>query len=157
MIRRDYQRNYMRLWRAKNPEKVKESNARRRNKPGARDAAVAAMRRWRHAHPEHREKSRIAVLERTRKMTMDDFLAKAQQQEYRCMICRVSLEFRLIRRCPNKACLDHDHGTGQNRDILCSRCNTAFGLFRENETILLSAVEYSRKWGTSGSRSGESA
>lgn len=37
---------------------------------------------------------------------------------------------------------DHDHSTGQWRGLLCSRCNTGLGVFRDNPAILRAAAEY---------------
>lgn len=38
--------------------------------------------------------------------------------------------------------VDHCHATNMVRGILCSNCNTALGLFKDNQTRLLRAVHY---------------
>ena len=38
--------------------------------------------------------------------------------------------------------MDHDHETGENRELLCSRCNPALGLFNDDPELLLRAAEY---------------
>jgi len=39
-------------------------------------------------------------------------------------------------------CYDHCHKTGKFRGWLCTRCNTALGLVKENSETLLALVEY---------------
>src|SRR5262245_41793994 len=38
--------------------------------------------------------------------------------------------------------VDHDHVTGKVRGLLCSNCNTALGLFRDEVRNLVSAIKY---------------
>jgi hypothetical protein len=38
--------------------------------------------------------------------------------------------------------LDHDHGTGGLRQLLCQRCNHGLGLFRDDPHVLHAAAFY---------------
>lgn len=38
--------------------------------------------------------------------------------------------------------IDHDHSSGVVRGLLCMRCNTALGLFKDNAENLANAIEY---------------
>ena len=38
--------------------------------------------------------------------------------------------------------IDHDHVTGQVRGLLCYRCNSAIGLFKDDVTVLRRAILY---------------
>lgn len=49
-----------------------------------------------------------------------------------CAICRAL---------PAK-CIDHDHETGEIRGLLCPSCNTGLGYFKDDPTLLRSAIEY---------------
>lgn len=42
----------------------------------------------------------------------------------------------------NATDVDHCHITGAVRGVLCRQCNTALGLFKDDTTRLLRAVEY---------------
>lgn len=37
---------------------------------------------------------------------------------------------------------DHNHSTGEWRGLLCSRCNTAIGMFSDNVHLMQSAINY---------------
>ena len=41
--------------------------------------------------------------------------------------------------------VDHNHNTGKVRGLLCSNCNTAIGLLKDDEDRLLSAIQYIRR------------
>lgn len=44
--------------------------------------------------------------------------------------------------------IDHLHGTDKVRGLLCSPCNTALGLFKDDPERLAAAIEYLKR-GTS--------
>jgi hypothetical protein len=57
-------------------------------------------------------------------------------QKGKCAVCNQS---------SNSLVVDHDHVTNQIRGLLCSNCNLAIGLFKDNPEIVASAEAYLRK------------
>ncbi len=61
-------------------------------------------------------------------------------QSGRCAIC--TNEFKSGK----ETHVDHDHKTGQVRQLLCSSCNTGIGYLKEDPVIISRALEYLNKW-----------
>ena len=62
-----------------------------------------------------------------------------------CAICGFEEEVKSARGRLRRLVIDHDHATGMVRDLLCSRCNAALGLFRDDLEVMRAAVEYLAK------------
>jgi len=71
-------------------------------------------------------------------ITVADREAKRVAQDNKCKIC--GKEFI---KTPHT---DHDHETGQVRDLLCTDCNLGLGRFFDNPTLLDAAAAYCRRW-----------
>src|SRR6185437_1040200 len=90
------------------------------------------------------EGRRAKNLQRLYKLTVKEFDRILEEQDGACAICGEDE--------PTKKgwAVDHDHGccpgavTCGNciRGILCSRCNQALGLFRDDQRVLRSALRY---------------
>ena len=68
------------------------------------------------------------------KVSRFDFERRVEAQGGRCAICQ--REGRLV--------VDHDHGTGKVRQLLCYSCNAAIGLFKDDPDLLVAATKYLR-------------
>ncbi len=73
-------------------------------------------------------------------ITPEDFGLMFDEQGGVCGICPRPLEVGSY-----KTHVDHDHKTGRVRGLLCLQCNTALGKLGEDESIILSMLEYVRK------------
>jgi hypothetical protein len=76
-------------------------------------------------------------------LSKDEFVKKLKEQNYQCKICKSEIKYLS----PNKekyksACIDHDHKTGKIRGLLCSNCNRALGLFKDDQSIIKNAYKY---------------
>lgn len=76
--------------------------------------------------------SRDAYFHRTYKITQQELAALREAQADRCAICQKSAPEHL----------DHDHSTGEIRQLLCTRCNMGLGQFRDDPSLLQMAVFY---------------
>ena len=86
------------------------------------------------------EKARRHNLKRNYSMTVEAYDTMVRSQNNLCAICNGPPGGKW-----GKLCVDHDHQTGAVRQLLCISCNRALGWFRDNDTILLAAVDYLRK------------
>lgn len=70
-------------------------------------------------------------------ITEAEFQVFLAAQAGRCAICGYTetQEFKTL-------VIDHHHGTGAVRGLICSRCNKALGAFREDTAILAAAIAY---------------
>jgi hypothetical protein len=69
-------------------------------------------------------------------LTPADIDARCTAQGGKCAICGLVAPLQL----------DHNHATGETRDMLCGPCNRAYGLLNECETTIQGALNYQKKW-----------
>jgi hypothetical protein len=108
--------------------------------------SAESQRKYREAHPGRKEEQQKAFHDRhPRKaweyrikwmygITIQEFEEKRQSQENKCAIC--------LKEFIDTPCIDHNHVTKKNRDLLCRLCNRALGLFSDSSEILLRASQY---------------
>lgn len=91
-------------------------------------------RKWRALNPEkHHATERNCRIKRTYGITQYEFDVLASKQNYSCLICT---------RKPKRLVVDHDHGTGEIRGLLCASCNCGIGYLRDDPSIVHSAYRY---------------
>ena len=83
------------------------------------------------------DSKRASHLRRWFGITEEQYYCMLTEQEQRCAICRGKDKRALA--------VDHCHTTGKIRGLLCSKCNTGLGLFRDNPCLLEQAVDYLRR------------
>lgn len=87
--------------------------------------------------PECKKCNRDTVLKRKFGITIDLYESMLSTQNNGCAIC----ETRVPSGTGNFH-VDHNHKTGKVRGLLCSNCNTAIGLLKEEESIILKVIKY---------------
>ncbi len=73
-------------------------------------------------------------------LSNDDFINMLKQQNYTCVMCNTKHTQE------KPLCVDHCHKTGIIRELLCSNCNTAIGMFGDSLETAKNAVKYLEKW-----------
>jgi hypothetical protein len=112
----------------------------------------AATKAWQQAHPERvkayndeHQRQKKANPEGVRAywlmnrygLSLERYKQMLVVQDGKCAICK---------RLMDKPKVDHDHETGQTRDLLCNECNAGIGFLRDDLHIAVSAVEYLTRW-----------
>jgi Recombination endonuclease VII len=85
-----------------------------------------------------------AYLKRTYKMTEADYENQLASQGYVCEICRGLNPLRSDGSRERLAC-DHNHATGENRALLCQRCNRVLGMLGDSQELAVRVFEYLRR------------
>jgi hypothetical protein len=113
-------------------------------------AAVA----WTKAHPEkykgmqkknyqrHKPARRAYSRKKLFGITPDQFTAMLEAQGYACAICRDKKQLFGPVGGADSFHVDHCHRTKKVRGLLCSKCNQAIGLLREDIEIISAAKAY---------------
>ena len=112
-----------------------------------RATRAAYQLRWWHAN---KDRARGADMLRKFGITLDDYNRMHSVQDGLCAIClepEKAVDHKAKR--TRQLAIDHCHTTGKVRDLLCGRCNTAIGAFRDRLDILERAVSYLKRHGSS--------
>lgn len=127
-------KEYAKTTRANNLEKMKEK--RRRLYIQNREKELNQSHDY---HVKNREALYFKKIKRLFNISIDEYKTMWDNQEGNCAICKSQPERDL------NLCLDHCHETGKVRGLLCTKCNKALGLFKDNKEKLLDAIKYLEK------------
>lgn len=144
-------------WRERNPDKVKEYSERTRQeayqkykaKKLAEDPDFFKKRHQKIMTTPGGEQKRAEyslknVLKTRYGLTVEQYRAMHAAQDGKCAIC-LEEEKSQHEGKTRRLSVDHDHVSGDVRDLLCHRCNKALGMFRESKSILMLAIKYLEK------------
>jgi len=117
-------------WKENNPEK-------------ARAASRASAAKFYIDNPDRVKANGLRAL-RFRKYGISeiDMKVRLKLQEGRCLICQKEFSSESRMTVPS---VDHDHTTGEVRGLLCGRCNTGLGSFKDSAESCIRAAAYLRR------------
>lgn len=84
----------------------------------------------------HNQAQRDGRLVRKYGLTLEQYQELLDSQGGVCAICKE------VPQGKSRAPVDHDHGTGIVRGILCHQCNVGLGHFRDDPKLLIAATDY---------------
>lgn len=137
--RKEHNREYMKQYRAKNPDYMQQWRDRKKADPEYMERKRSQSRAWYYTEKgqAYKERYKLGLYG----LTEQDYNEMLAAQDFSCAICRTDSWMEKNGRLH----IDHDHDTGQVRGLLCSRCNVGIGMFAEAKTRLLAAIEYLEK------------
>ncbi len=127
---------YNSIWRVENKESQKAKKKAFYANPTNRDRLNATRRKYRANNKWQ------GIAERNRlkyRLNEDQYAEMIAASRGRCAICNKPTE---------KLVIDHDHGTGKVRELLCVSCNVGIGNLCDSIPILEAAIAYLKKHGT---------
>ncbi len=77
-------------------------------------------------------------------ITTEKYNEMFKNQDGLCAIC-YKAETLTYKGTLKHLCVDHDHNTGKVRALLCNCCNIGIENLKENEELLLNAINYLKK------------
>ena len=120
-------------WRTLNREKYRiiQNNWSAKNRDKKKESALNWMRR-------NPKKVKNAYLLREYGISHKEYNILVKNQNNLCAIC-------IKEELGKSLAVDHCHKTGKIRGLLCSDCNRAIGMLKDDITILRNAIEYLSK------------
>ena len=143
-------------------DKFKESRQKANQRAKAKywanpELSRQTLREWHHENKEKKSRSfknwqernkhklRGDRLMKTYGLSNDDYVSMFESQIGLCAICNEPQQGITKDGETRFLCVDHCHTTGKVRELLCVKCNTGIGQFKDNPEILKQAIKYLKK------------
>ncbi len=127
---KEKRREQQKKWMKRNKEKVKEYSKKEREKLKGKSEK---WKEW------NRVRKKGYNLKKTFGITIKQYNELFQKQGGICAICG-------NRENGKSLAVDHNHKTGEIRELLCTNCNLTIGLLNDDPSILKKAIKYLEKW-----------
>lgn len=99
-------------------------------------------RKWKDARARNPDVEYHRNLQRSFGISLDDYLQKFQNQNGVCAICKKAETSHGQAKTLRRLAVDHNHLTGEIRELLCNRCNTTLGRINEDLDLLEEMKNY---------------
>lgn len=120
----------------RNKQRVKYQNRRYKTEPAYRQKILDARKFEKDADPEgYYRKQKDEALRKNYGINLDQYEILAEVQNHRCKICNKPEMGKAL-------AVDHNHGTGKIRGLLCQNCNMGLGKFQDSVEFLSEAIKY---------------
>lgn len=96
-------------------------------------------KRW---YREHKDTTHRDRMLKRFGITVADYEMLLKKQMGRCAICRTKAPLPPYSPAKKRFAVDHCHRTGRVRGILCGRCNSGVGQFRDSPNLMRAAARY---------------
>ena len=131
-----YRRKISAAYRKRNPEKVKELVRKAQQKNP--EIVKRAKAKWKKANPDA-DKNRHLI--RKYGITIEQYNEMHDRQQGLCAICKQP-ESKVDKGTKYKLAVDHNHTTGQVRELLCMYCNNVLGLVEKRKIPIQEIEKY---------------
>lgn len=148
---REKSRTYCRKWWGKNKDTINEKKNMKKAQMTEMEkeefrARYRELNKIRGQSDKRKLQYRSAYIKRKYGISLDQYEEMLKNQNGVCAICKEPETF--IHPKKNdvyRLAIDHNHDTGEIRELLCRRCNTMLGECKENQFLLLALIEYLKK------------
>lgn len=125
-----------RNWQLRNPERMRKiAKDWYHRTPENRQYSIDKAREWQATHKDRDNQRKFAYnLKRNYGLSYETYCEMELKQDGKCAICNKPPYRNLD--------VDHNHETGKIRKLLCSNCNTALGLLKDDTELFTKAIEY---------------
>ena len=147
--KREYMAEYLKTYQRRKPtaeEKMERARLRREKyekDAEHREKVKAQARKYNAKNPEVKKANRF---KQEFSITLDQYNAMLESQGGRCAICGAEKTgVKESKKRERSLSVDHCHGTGNVRGLLCHNCNLGLGHFQDNPELLRKAIGYLNK------------
>ena len=111
-----------------------------KNRPNPRKVC----QKCRHANRDYEKEYAYRNKKRKEKYWADPDKARMEWEKSVYGVCKEDFSYSECWICGSTArlCIDHCHDSGEPRGLLCTKCNSAVGMFDEDADRMIKAVEY---------------